>query len=155
MKKQLLTAAVVFGFSTTFASAQEIQIFTKAGMTAGKAPESNFTGNVTVERLFPAGHESGFSGGLVTFEKEARTAWHSHPKGQVLIIVSGTGRVQQWGGKVMEVQPGTVVWFPAGVKHWHGATDNSPMSHYAIAVTDNGKSTDWMEKVTEIKREEK
>ena len=88
-------------------------------------------------------------GGIVTFEPGARTAWHTHPLGQTLIVTSGTGWVQREGGPVEEIRTGDVVWIPPGVRHWHGATATTPMSHVAIAESLDGKSVDWMEQVPE------
>jgi len=85
----------------------------------------------------------------VTFEPGARTAWHSHPLGQTLIVTGGCGRVQRWGGPKEEIRPGDVVWFPPGEKHWHGATSTTAMTHIAIEEELDGKWADWMEKVSD------
>jgi len=87
--------------------------------------------------------------GSVTFEPDARTAWHTHPLGQTLIITAGLGWVQTEGGQIEEVRPGDVVWFPPGEKHWHGATPNTAMTHIAVQESLNGKNVDWMEKVSD------
>ena len=89
------------------------------------------------------------SGGYVSFEAGARTNWHTHPLGQLIIISEGSGRVQQWGGPMIEVNVGDVVWFPPNVKHWHGAAPNSPMTHNSLAEIADGKSSVWMERVTD------
>lgn len=115
--------------------------------TKGTAP--NFTGNVRVDGIIPSGHPSNISGGIVTFEPGARTAWHSHSKGQRIIIIQGVGWVQQWGGPKLEVRPGDVVWFPPDMKHWHGAVATTGMSHYALVENFEGRSSDWMESVTD------
>jgi len=115
--------------------------------TQGSAP--NFTGSVRVDWIIPNGHPSNISGGIVTFAPGARTAWHTHPKGQRIIIIQGVGWVQQWGGPKIEVRPGDVVWFPPDVKHWHGATATTGMSHYSLAEIHQGRSSDWMEPVTD------
>ncbi|QCP14406.1 cupin domain-containing protein [Pseudoduganella umbonata] len=115
--------------------------------TAG--PEKNFTGIVRVDSRFQAEAPGRVGGGVVTFEPAARTAWHSHPLGQTLIVTAGVGWVGQWGQPVEEMRPGDIVWIPPGVKHWHGASRSMGMSHVAIAEALDGKSTDWMEKVTD------
>jgi len=109
----------------------------------------NFTGSVRVDQQFQAGAPGRASGARVTFEPGARTAWHSHPLGQTLIVTSGVGRVQRWGDPVDEIRPGDVVSIPPGQKHWHGASPTTGMSHIAIAEQLDGKSVDWMEKVTD------
>ncbi|MCD2185385.1 (R)-mandelonitrile lyase [Rhizobium sp. GN54] len=106
-----------------------------------------YTGIVRKEALFDAEDPSRVAGGVVTYEPGARTAWHVHPLGQVLIISSGTGLVQQWGQPVQEVSEGDIIWIPAGVKHWHGATDGSRMRHVVITESLDGKSVEWLEKV--------
>ena len=108
----------------------------------------NFTGHVVRTPLFGARAPSRMVGGVATFEMGARTVWHTHPVGQILIITSGRGKVQSWDGPVQEVLSGDVVWFPPGEKHWHGASDTSGMSHIAIVEQENGASTTWMEPVT-------
>lgn len=130
-------------------SAPQIQIYKNGSSPSAKAPATNFTGDVRVEMLFPKGRESNLSSGIVTFEPKARTNWHSHPSGQALYILSGVGQVQQWGSNIEEVRAGDVVWFPANIKHWHGASETNAMSHLSIAPINNGKSSDWMEKVTD------
>lgn len=115
--------------------------------TAGAA--SNFTGSVRVDQRFQAAAPARGGGGIVTFEPGARTAWHTHPLGQTLIVTAGVGRVQQWDGPVQEMRPGDVVWIPPGIKHWHGATPTNGMSHVAIAEALDGKSVEWMEQVTD------
>ncbi len=114
-----------------------------------KGSEENFTGNVRVDPMNTASHPARMSVASVTFEPGARTAWHSHPFGQTLIVTAGSGRVQQWGGKVEEINPGDVVWIPPAEKHWHGAAPDSPMKHISIVENLDGKSADWMEKVSE------
>lgn len=110
------------------------------------APE-NFTGRVHVEMLLTAHGPARASGGSVTFEPGAHTAWHTHPLGQTLIVTSGVGRVQFWDGAMREMRPGDVVWIPPGVKHWHGAAPTSSMTHIAIAEEVDGKAATWLEKV--------
>ncbi|HEV7903207.1 MAG TPA: carboxymuconolactone decarboxylase family protein [Pyrinomonadaceae bacterium] len=109
----------------------------------------NFTGSVRVEPLFQPNAPARTSGAIVTFQPGARAAWHSHPLGQILIVTAGTGRVQRWGDPVDEIRPGDVVWIPPGQKHWHGASPDASMSHIAVVELLDGKSTDWMEKVSD------
>jgi quercetin dioxygenase-like cupin family protein len=116
---------------------------------SGKGPADWFTGTVRVDPLFQAGAPARAAGASVTFEPGARTAWHTHPLGQTLIITAGCGWVQRVGGSIEEIHPGDVVWFPPGEKHWHGATASTAMTHIAIQESLDGKVVDWMEKVTE------
>jgi quercetin dioxygenase-like cupin family protein len=106
-----------------------------------------FTGPVRIDRVFPVHAPARASGASVTFEPGARTAWHTHPLGQILIVTAGRGWVQREGGPVEEVHPGDVVWFPPGEKHWHGATPTTAMTHIAIQEQLDGKVVEWMEKV--------
>jgi len=121
---------------------------------AGSVPSADgpadwFTGSVRIDRLFQAEDPARVQVAMVTFEPSARTAWHTHPLGQTLIITSGCGRVQADGTLVEEVGPGDVVWFPPNVKHWHGAAATTAMSHIAIQEALDGKVVDWMEHVTD------
>ena len=113
------------------------------------APAENFTGAVRVDPLFEAFDPARAGGSSVTFEPGARTAWHSHPLGQTLIVTSGCGRVQRWGGPIEEIHPGDVVWIPPGEKHWHGAAPTTAMMHIGISEKLDGKTVDWMEKVSD------
>ncbi len=123
---------------------------TRSGATPSKSgPSDWFTGTVRIDPLFQAEDPGRAGGAHVTFEPGARTAWHTHPAGQTLIITFGRGRVQREGGPVEEVSQGDVVWFPAGEKHWHGAAPESAMSHIAIQEAINGEAVTWLEKVTE------
>ena len=134
------------------ASAQEshsINITRSGSQQAIRGPAEHFTGSVQVEPLFPAHDPSRASGGKVTFAPRARSAWHTHPLGQTLIVTDGTGWIQQWGGPIEEIRKGDVIWIPAGVKHWHGAAPHTAMTHIAIQEQLNGKVVDWMEKVTD------
>jgi quercetin dioxygenase-like cupin family protein len=108
-----------------------------------------FTGSVRVQMLFSASEPSRLAGARVTFEPGARTAWHTHPVGQTLVVTAGTGWVQHWGGAVQEMREGDVVHIPPGVKHWHGATAATRMTHIALHEHLNGKVVDWMEKVSD------
>jgi quercetin dioxygenase-like cupin family protein len=114
-----------------------------------KGPTDWFTGIVRIDPLFQAPEPARANGAHVTFEPGARTAWHTHPLGQTLIITSGLGWVQREGGPVEEVHPGDVVWFPPGEKHWHGASASTAMTHVAIQESLNGKNVDWLEKVSD------
>ncbi len=114
-----------------------------------KGPPERFTGNVRIDSRFQRGDPARVAGAIVTFEPGARTAWHSHPLGQTLIVTAGVGWVQEWGGVKQEIRPGDVIWTPPGVKHWHGATATSPLTHIAIQEHVNGKVVDWMEQVSD------
>ena len=114
-----------------------------------KGPSEWFSGTVRIDPLFPAKAPARAAGNAVTFEPGARTAWHTHPLGQTLIITAGCGWVQQEGGPVEEVRPGDVVWFPPGVRHWHGATPTTAMTHIAIQEGLDGKMVDWLEHVSD------
>ncbi len=131
------------------------QTIVRAGsQPPSKGPAENFTGNVTVTPLFPAAASAPYSGGYVTFEAGARSAWHTHPAGQRLVVTAGVGRTQEWGGKVREIKAGDVVWCPPGVKHWHGASPTTAMTHLALTGTVNNKAVEWMEKVTDAQYNE-
>ena len=116
---------------------------------SSKGPDEFFTGTVRIDPLFQPEAPARALGAGVTFEPGARTAWHAHPLGQTLIVTAGCGRVQRWDGPVEEIRPGDVVWFAPGEKHWHGATATTAMSHIAIVEKLDGKSADWMEKVSD------
>jgi quercetin dioxygenase-like cupin family protein len=129
------------------AGAQEIA---RAGSQASVAgPAEFFTGRVRVDPVWPADTHINASGGLVTFEPGARSAWHTHPAGQRLVVLSGVGLTQEWGKSVQVIRPGDVVWCPPGVKHWHGATSATAMTHLAVTGTLDGKNVNWMEKVSD------
>lgn len=128
---------------------QRINITRSGSLSSNQGPAEYFTGSVTINMLFKAHEPSRTVGGLVTFQPGARTAWHSHPLGQTLIVIAGTGRVQRWGDPIEEIWQGDVVWIPAGQKHWHGAAPNSVMTHIAIAEQLNDKGAEWMEKVSD------
>ena len=115
---------------------------------SGKGPGDWFTGTVRIDPLFDSRIPARAAGASVTFEPGARTAWHTHPLGQTLIVTSGFGRAQHWGGPVEEIRPGDVVWFPPGEKHWHGASSTTAMTHIAIHEKLDGKAVDWLEHVT-------
>ena len=116
---------------------------------SAKGPAEWFTGTVRIDPLFDAPAPARAAVASVTFEPGARTAWHTHPLGQTLIVTSGVGRVQRWGGPIEEIRPGDVVWFAPGEKHWHGAAPTTAMTHTAIQEKLDGKPVDWLEKVTD------
>ncbi len=116
---------------------------------SGKGPADWFTGTVRLDPLFQAPAPARVSGASVTFEPGARTAWHTHPLGQTLIVTAGAGWAQCEGEPIESIYPGDVVWFPPGVKHWHGATPTTAMTHLAIQESLDGKPVAWMEKVTD------
>ncbi len=122
----------------------------RAGTQASiKGPEDWFTGTVRIDRLMTAPEPARVDGASVTFDPGARTAWHTHPLGQTLLVTAGFGRVQRWGGPVEEIRPGDVVWFAPQEKHWHGAAPATAMTHIAIQERLDGKAVDWMEKVSD------
>jgi quercetin dioxygenase-like cupin family protein len=116
---------------------------------SGKGPVEYFTGAVRIDPLFQATDPARALGVSVTFEPGARTAWHVHPLGQTLIVTAGCGLVQSWGGSIEKIRPGDVIWCPPGEKHWHGATPTTAMTHIAILEQLDGKTVDWMEKVSD------
>jgi quercetin dioxygenase-like cupin family protein len=116
---------------------------------SNKGPAEWFTGVVRIDPLLDAPEPARVAGASVTFEPGARTAWHTHPLGQTLIVTAGSGRVQRWGGAVEEIRPGDVVWLSPGEKHWHGASVTTAMTHIAIQEKLDGKAVDWLEHVTD------
>lgn len=126
-----------------------MQITHPGANPSGKGPADWFTGTVRVDPLFSAPDPARVSGAHVTFEPGARTAWHTHPLGQTLIVTSGRGRAQSWGQPIQELRPGDVVWFAPGEKHWHGGAPATAMTHIAIQERLDGKSVDWLEHVTD------
>src|SRR6201993_4870202 len=116
---------------------------------SGKGPAEWFTGTVRIDPLFKAPDPARVSGASVTFEPGARTAWHTHPLGQTLIVMAGSGLAQREGGPAEQIQPGDVVWFAPGEKHWHGAAPTTAMTHIAIAEALDGKVVDWLEHVSD------
>ncbi|ENN88420.1 hypothetical protein RHSP_75568 [Rhizobium freirei PRF 81] len=151
-KKMTMASAVaaVALVSTSSPLASEAITIAHAGSQPAivGAPD-RFTGSVRVEDSFKATAPATVGGATVTFEPGARTAWHSHPLGQTLIVTSGVGLVQMWGGPLQEIRSGDTVWIPPGVKHWHGASPQNGMSHIAFSESVEGKSVDWLEQVTD------
>lgn len=116
---------------------------------SARGPAEWFTGTVRIDGLFTAPAPARVSSATVTFEPGARTAWHTHPLGQTLIVTFGVGRVQRWGGPIEEIRPGDVVWIPPGEKHWHGAGPSIAMTHVAVQEALDGKPAEWLEHVTD------
>ena len=127
----------------------KMEIKRNGSRPSAKGPEAYFTGSVRVDPVFQVGDPVRLNAGSVTFEPGARTAWHTHPLGQTLIVTAGLGWVQAEGGSVEEVRPGDVVWFPPGEKHWHGATPATAMTHIAVQESLDGKNVEWLEKVSD------
>ena len=126
------------------------QKVTKNGTQASiKGSDKFFTGDVRIDPLFPATSPSRTSGAYVTFEPGARSAWHTHPLGQTLVVTSGVGFTQEWGGPIVEIHPGDVITCPSGVKHWHGASPHNAMTHLSVVEELDGKNVEWLEKVTD------
>ena len=145
----VLSVALASHAQNTQASKPMQTIFRADSQPSSKGPAENFTGNVTVAPLFPPDASAPYSGAYVTFEAGARSAWHTHPAGQRLIVTAGVGLTQEWGGRVQEINAGDSVWCPPGVKHWHGASPTTAMTHIALTNTVNNKAVEWMEKVTD------
>ena len=126
-----------------------MDIIRNGSKPSAKGPADWFTGTVRIDAPFGASTPARVGGATVTFEPGARTAWHTHPLRQTLIVTFGCGRVQREGGPIEEIRAGDIVWFPPGEKHWHGAAADTAMSHIAIAEALDGKTVDWMEKVSD------
>jgi quercetin dioxygenase-like cupin family protein len=141
-----LTAALL---AAAPAHAQGIEITRGGAQPTVKGAAETFTGSVTVDPMFRATEHTRASAGHVFFQPGARSAWHTHPAGQTLIVTSGLGWIQEWGGEKREIRPGDVIWIPPNVKHWHGATPSNGMSHIAIQEHVGGKVVDWLEQVGE------
>lgn len=135
--------------ATTQRQEDNMEIKRAGSQPSQKGPAEWFTGTVRIDPLFQVHADSARAAGAsVTFEPGARTAWHTHPLGQTLIVTSGVGRVQREGGPVEEIRPGDVVWFPPGVRHWHGAAPTTAMTHIAIQEAQDGEVVEWMEHVS-------
>lgn len=148
--RQIVTGIVglaLLGSETALAESSVISRNGSRPSTAG--PAEYFTGSVVVDPLYAANESTTSTGGLVTFMPGARSAWHTHPAGQVIIVTSGTGWVQEQGGEKREIRPGDVIWTPPGVRHWHGATATNGMSHIAVSNMRDGRNVDWGQQVTE------
>jgi quercetin dioxygenase-like cupin family protein len=126
-----------------------VEIKRSGSQASRKGPADWFTGTVRIDPLFESADPARAVGASVTFEPGARTAWHTHPLGQTLIVTAGSGRAQRWGGQVEEIRPGDVVWFAPGEKHWHGASETTAMTHIAIQERLDGTMVEWMEQVSD------
>jgi len=126
-----------------------MNIIKNGSLPSNEGPADWFTGTVRIDSPFKGSEAARVSGAIVTFEPGARTAWHTHPLGQTLIVTAGGGRVQRWGGPIEEIRPGDIVWFPPGEKHWHGAAATTALTHIAIQEQHEGKAVDWLEKVSD------
>ena len=126
-----------------------MEIKRNGSQPSSEGPADWFTGTVRIETQFNRTDPARVAGAIVTFEAGARTAWHTHPLGQTLIVTAGCGRAQRWGGPVEEIRPGDIVWFPPGEKHWHGGSPTTAMTHIAIQEQLDGKAVDWLEKVSD------
>ena len=149
MKWFIGAAAALILFGAVPVAAESTVISPNGSRPSSKGAAANFTGDVVVDPLYGANEHTSSTGGHVIFAPGARSAWHTHPAGQILIVTSGTGWVQEERGQKREIKPGDVIWTPPGVKHWHGATATNGMTHLAITENVNGKNVDWMEKVTD------
>lgn len=150
--KKMIAAVSTASLIAVAAAAEElpgVQVTRVGTQASAVGPAEYFSGTVRVDAPFKGSSPARVSGATVTFEPGARTAWHTHPLGQTLIVTAGTGRVQQWGSPVQEIRAGDTVWIPPGVKHWHGASRTTAMSHIAIAEVLDGKVVEWMEKVSD------
>lgn len=126
-----------------------MKIIRSGSLPSAKGPEDWFTGSVRIDAPFQATEPARVGGATVTFEPGARTAWHTHPLGQTLIVTQGRGWLQEWGKAAEVLNQGDIAWIPPGVKHWHGASAQTAMTHIAIAESENGSPVAWMEKVTD------
>lgn len=155
MKMKNLTVITLSLIAAVFAQVgfaqdpQAIKVVRSGSQPSRSGAAENFTGSVRIDPLFDATDPSRASGASVTFAPAARTAWHSHALGQVLIVTAGVGRVQRWEDPIEEIRKGDVVWIPAGQKHWHGASTNSSMTHIGIVESPDGERTTWMEHVSD------
>lgn len=140
----VLTSGAALG-----AEDDKVKITPSGSQASAKGPDNWFTGQVRIDSPFQATEPARVGGATVTFEPSARTAWHTHPLGQTLIVTQGKGLVQEWGKPVREINVGDIVWIPENVKHWHGAAPTTAMTHIAIAESVNGSPVEWMEKVTD------
>ncbi len=151
MKTMLVLLSIIFVLAANGATVDKPQltVMRVGARPVIEGPASSFTGKATIDRQVRPDASQRIMGSLVSFEPGARTAWHTHPLGQTLIVTSGCGWVQIEGGTIEEIRAGDVIWTPANIKHWHGAQPNAAMSHYAIVESLNGSSAEWMEKVTD------
>ena len=132
-----------------------MQIIRTGSQPSANGPAEWFTGFVRIDSPFQREAPARVSGATVTFEPGARTAWHTHPLGQTLIVTAGVGRAQRWGGPIEAINPGDIVWFSPGEKHWHGAAPTTAMTHIALQEQLDGKAVDWLERVSDAQYEER
>jgi quercetin dioxygenase-like cupin family protein len=144
----VLASVVMNDVTPAQTSAPHITITPTAAQNVITGSNKRFTGSVRVQSLFVPTEPSRTSGGAVTFQPGARSAWHTHPLGQILIVTDGVGWIQQWGRPVQVIRKGDVVWIPPGIKHWHGATPTTAMTHIAVQESINGVAVNWLEQVT-------
>ncbi|WP_434778913.1 (R)-mandelonitrile lyase [Neisseria sp. Ec49-e6-T10] len=153
MKKHLITLILSAFFASSLVYAAEPvntqTVLANGSQAAYTGPAEFFTGSVKVQPLFPVAQATNVSGAYVTFDAGARSAWHTHPAGQTLVVTEGVGWTQVWGGEIKEVHVGDVIICPPGVKHWHGATPNSTMTHLTVTGDLNGQNVHWLEKVSD------
>ncbi|MCG5047222.1 cupin domain-containing protein [Pectobacterium brasiliense] len=135
--------------AATAGKEEKLKITRSGSHPSQPGSESYFSGNVRIDAPFQSTAPARVGGATVTFEPGARTAWHTHPLGQTLIVTQGRGWLQEWGGEIQEINQGDIVWIPEGVKHWHGATVQTAMTHIAIAESLNGTPVEWLEKVSD------
>ncbi|WP_404826042.1 (R)-mandelonitrile lyase [Pectobacterium brasiliense] len=135
--------------AATAGKEEKLKITRSGSHPSQPGSESYFSGNVRIDAPFQSTAPARVGGATVTFEPGARTAWHTHPLGQTLIVTQGRGWLQEWGGEIQEINQGDIVWIPEGVKHWHGATAQTAMTHIAIAESLNGTPVEWLEKVSD------
>jgi quercetin dioxygenase-like cupin family protein len=147
--KNLIAIIALVAITASSAYGQSAEISPNGSRKSLIGSDKNFTGHVIIDPLYGANQHLSQTGGLVTFAPRARSAWHTHPGGQILIVTSGTGWVQEEGGEKRAIKPGDVIWTPPGVKHWHGATTSTSMSHIAISNMRDGKNVEWMEQVSD------
>jgi len=150
--KLLAASTLILSMSAPAAIAEteeKVKIQRSGSLPSRPGPEDYFTGQVRIDAPFAGTEPARVGGATVTFEPGARTAWHTHPLGQTLIVTQGRGWIQVWGDPIQEMNQGDIVWIPEGVKHWHGATPETAMTHIAIAESLNGSPVDWMEKVSD------
>ena len=141
------------GLASTEETGADMDITRNGSQASRKGPDEWFTGTVRIDAMRAAPAPARVGTATVTFEAGARTAWHTHPLGQTLIVTAGLGRAQRWGGPIEEIRPGDVVWIPPGEKHWHGASPTMAMTHVAIQEKLDGKAVDWLEHVTSAQYE--
>ena len=150
MRRLVLTMVfVAFAATAAYAGKETQAVYRQGSQQSFKGPAEYLTGDVQVDLLFPANETAHYSGAYVTFQPGARTAWHMHPAGQHMIVISGIALTGTRDGKVIEFRAGESVWCPAGIDHWHGATPDEPMTHLVITGSKEGKNVVWKEKVTD------